>query len=450
MCYIFVRLATQIGTQLTNVLYILDEPSIGLHQRDNLKLIKSLKHLRDLGNSIIVVEHDKDMIKESDFIIDLGPGAGSLGGEIVSMGDYNTLLKNDYSTAAFLKGIKQIKIPKVRRKGNGNSLVIIGAQGNNLKNIDVEIPLGLTCCITGVSGSGKSTLINNTLYPILNQHFFRAERKPLLHNRLEGLEFLDKVIAVDQSPIGRTPRSNPATYTGCFSEIRNLFAQLPESKNRGYGAGRFSFNVIGGRCEGCKGGGAKTVEMSFLPDIEIHCEDCNGKRYNRETLEIRYKGKNISDILNLTINQAKDFFQNIPKIYRKIKTLQDVGLGYVCLGQSATTLSGGEAQRIKLASELSKKSTGNTFYILDEPTTGLHFEDVQVLLSVINRIVDKGNSVLIIEHNMEVIKVADYIIDMGPEGGEKGGELVCKGTPEEIINFQNSYTARYLAKELDR
>ena len=443
-----IRLATQIGTQLTNVLYILDEPSIGLHQRDNLKLITSLKKLRDIGNSVIVVEHDKDMIKQSDFIVDLGPGAGIHGGEVVSIGDYKTILKDNHITADYLNGKQQIKIPKKRRKGNGKSLIIKGARGHNLKNIDVTIPLGLMCCVTGVSGSGKSTLINETLYPVLNKHFFRGEKEPLAYSSIEGIEHLDKVISVDQSPIGRTPRSNPATYTGVFSDIRNLFSNLPEAKIRGYKVGRFSFNVIGGRCEGCKGGGMKTIEMNFLPDVEVHCEDCNGKRYNRETLEVRFKGKSISDVLNLTINQAVKFFEHVPSIYRKIKTLQDVGLGYISLGQSATTLSGGEAQRIKLASELSKRSTGNTFYILDEPTTGLHFEDVQVLLNVINTIVNKGNTVLIIEHNMEVIKVADYIIDIGPEGGEKGGRVVCNGNPETIVTCKGSYTAKYLKKEL--
>ncbi|KRO63741.1 MAG: ABC-ATPase UvrA, partial [Cryomorphaceae bacterium BACL11 MAG-121015-bin20] len=392
-----IRLATQIGTQLTNVLYILDEPSIGLHQRDNLKLIESLKKLRDIGNSVIVVEHDKDMIKQADFIVDLGPGAGIHGGEVVSQGDYKAILKDNHSTASYLNGTKAIQIPK-RREGNGKFLSLRGAKGNNLKDVDVNIPLGLFCCITGVSGSGKSTLINETLYPILNKHFFRAEKEPLAYKSISGLENIDKVIAVDQSPIGRTPRSNPATYTGVFSDIRSLFASLPEAKIRGYKVGRFSFNVVGGRCEGCGGGGKKIIEMNFLPDVEVHCEECNGKRYNRESLEVRFKGKSISDVLNLTIDQAIEFFNSIPAIYQKIKTLHDVGLGYITLGQSATTLSGGEAQRIKLASELSKRSTGNTFYILDEPTTGLHFEDVQVLLDVINTIVDKGNSVLVIEH----------------------------------------------------
>ena len=442
-----IRLATQIGTQLTNVLYILDEPSIGLHQRDNLKLIESLKKLRDIGNSVIVVEHDKDMIKQADFIVDLGPGAGIHGGEVVSQGDYKAILKDNHSTASYLNGTKAIQIPK-RREGNGKFLSLRGAKGNNLKDVDVNIPLGLFCCITGVSGSGKSTLINETLYPILNKHFFRAEKEPLAYKSISGLENIDKVIAVDQSPIGRTPRSNPATYTGVFSDIRSLFASLPEAKIRGYKVGRFSFNVVGGRCEGCGGGGKKIIEMNFLPDVEVHCEECNGKRYNRESLEVRFKGKSISDVLNLTIDQAIEFFNSIPAIYQKIKTLHDVGLGYITLGQSATTLSGGEAQRIKLASELSKRSTGNTFYILDEPTTGLHFEDVQVLLDVINTIVDKGNSVLVIEHNLDVVKVSDYIIDIGKEGGEKGGYVVANGTPEKLVKCTDSYTAKFLEKEL--
>ena len=443
-----IRLATQIGTQLTNVLYILDEPSIGLHQRDNLKLIDSLKRLRDIGNSVIVVEHDKDMIESADFIVDLGPGAGVHGGEVVSEGDYQTILNDNHTTADYLNGTQKIEVPKKRRKGNGKTLTLKGARGNNLKNIDVEIPLGLLCCVTGVSGSGKSTLINETLYPVLNKHFYRGEKEPLPYKSIHGLEYLDKVIEVDQSPIGRTPRSNPATYTGVFSDIRNLYSNLPEAKIRGYKVGRFSFNVVGGRCEGCKGGGMKIIEMNFLPDVEVHCEDCNGKRYNRETLEVCFKGKSISDVLELTINQAVEFFVAIPSIYRKIKTLQDVGLGYITLGQSATTLSGGEAQRIKLASELSKRSTGNTFYILDEPTTGLHFEDVKVFLKVIDTIVDKGNSVLIIEHNLDVIKMADYIIDIGKEGGQKGGQLLCNGTPEKIVKCKDSYTAKYLKSEL--
>ena len=443
-----IRLATQIGTQLTNVLYILDEPSIGLHQKDNLQLIESLKKLRDLGNSVIVVEHDKDMIKQADFIVDLGPGAGIHGGEVVAKGSYSKIKENDYVTTAYLNGSKKIQIPKKRRNGNGKSLKIEGASGNNLKNIDIQIPLGLLCCITGVSGSGKSTLINETLYPILNKYFFRGEKEPLPYSSISGLKNIDKVISVDQSPIGRTPRSNPATYTGVFSEIRKLFANLPEAKIRGYQAGRFSFNVVGGRCEGCRGGGMKTIEMNFLPDVEVPCEDCSGKRYNRESLEIRFKGKSISDVLNLTIDQAVLFFNKLPAIFQKIKTLQEVGLGYITLGQSATTFSGGEAQRIKLATELSKRSTGNTFYILDEPTTGLHFEDIQVLLDVINTIVDKGNSVLVIEHNLDVIKVCDEIIDLGKDGGEQGGYVTGFGKPEAFVKQKNSYTAEYLEKEL--
>ena len=443
-----IRLATQIGTRLTNVLYILDEPSIGLHQRDNLKLIISLKKLRDLGNSVIVVEHDKDMMKQADFIVDLGPGAGIHGGDIVSKGVYTEILKDKCITADYLNGNREIKIPRKRRIGNGKFLSIKGASGNNLKNINVDIPLGLFCCITGVSGSGKSTLINETIYPILNKYLFRGEKEPLAYESILGIENIDKVISVDQSPIGRTPRSNPATYTGVFSDIRNLFANTPESKIRGFKAGRFSFNVVGGRCEGCKGGGKKTIEMNFLPDIEVHCEECNGKRYNRDCLEIKFKGKSIADVLDFTIDQAVEFFKKLPSIYQKLKTLQDVGLGYITLGQSATTLSGGEAQRIKLASELSKRSTGNTFYILDEPTTGLHFEDIKILLTVINTIVEKGNSVIVIEHNLDVIKSADYIIDIGSEGGEGGGCIVCNGKPEEIVKCKNSYTGMFLQEEL--
>jgi|TARA_B110000238_G_scaffold80047_1_gene88068 excinuclease ABC subunit A len=443
-----IRLATQIGSQLTNVLYILDEPSIGLHQRDNLKLIDSLKKLRDLGNSIIVVEHDKDMIENSDFIVDIGPHAGVHGGEIVSVGSIDDIINDNQITSDYLTGRKKIEIPQIRRKGNGKFLKLSSAQGNNLKKVDLNIPLGLLCCVTGVSGSGKSTLINETLYPILNKHFFRAEKNPLKFAEIDGLDNIDKVIEINQSAIGRTPRSNPATYTGVFGDIRSLFASLPESKVRGYKIGRFSFNVIGGRCEGCRGGGMKTIEMNFLPDVLVHCEDCNSRRYNNETLEVKYKGKSISDILDLTINQAVDFFEHIPSINRKISTIKDVGLGYITLGQSATTLSGGEAQRIKLAAELSKRSTGNTFYILDEPTTGLHFDDVKVFLNVIYSIVDKGNSVLIIEHNMDVIKVADHIIDLGPEGGDGGGEIVCQGTPEQIIKSSKGYTSSFLKKEL--
>ncbi len=444
-----IRLATQVGAKLTNVLYILDEPSIGLHQRDNLKLIDSLKKLRDIGNSVIVVEHDKEMIQNSDYIVDLGPDAGHNGGQIINAGKYDSIIKENSITSEFLNGHRNIYVPNFRRKGNGKYLKLFGANGNNLKKIDVKIPLGLICCVTGVSGSGKSTLINDTLYPILNKHFFRSEKEPLSYSKIEGIDYIDKVIAINQSPIGRTPRSNPATYTGVFSLIRDIFSMLPESIIRSYKSGRFSFNVKGGRCEICKGGGKKTIEMNFLANIDVECEGCYGKRYNQQTLEILYKGKSISDILDLSVDQAVVFFQKIPNIFRIVKTLQDVGLGYIKLGQSSTTLSGGEAQRIKLASELSKKHTGNTFYILDEPTTGLHFEDVEVLLSVINSIVDKGNSVLIIEHNMDVIKSADYIIDIGPEGGKKGGKVICNGIPEDIVKVNNSYTAKYLFKELN-
>jgi excinuclease ABC subunit A len=443
-----IRLATQIGSQLTGVLYILDEPSIGLHQRDNHKLIHALKDLRDIGNSVIVVEHDKDTILAADYVIDIGPGAGRHGGQIVAKGNPETLLQYKTCTTAYLSGKKKINIPKIRRKGNGKKLFLKGVKGNNLKNIDVEFPLGKFICITGVSGSGKSTLINETLYPILSQHFYHSVKNPLEFQSIEGIEHIDKVIEIDQSPIGRTPRSNPVTYTKVFDEIRKLFGQLPESKIRGYKPGRFSFNVKGGRCEKCKGAGVQTIEMNFLPDVYVLCEDCQGKRYNRETLEIRYKGKSINDVLNLTINQAVEFFENIPAIVHKLKTLQDVGLGYLTLGQSSTTLSGGEAQRVKLASELSKKDTGKTLYILDEPTTGLHFEDVNVLLNVLNKLVNKGNTVIVIEHNMEVIKVADHIIDLGPEGGEKGGTIICTGTPEEIIKNTKSYTAKFLRLEI--
>ena len=442
-----IRLATQIGAQLTNVLYILDEPSIGLHQKDNQKLISSLKNLRDIGNSIIVVEHDKNMIESSDFIVDLGPQAGIHGGEIVAKGDLQQILKNKNLTARYLKKQLKIEVPK-RRKENGKTLQLFGAKGHNLKSVDLKIPLGVFACVTGVSGSGKSTLINETLYPILNKYFYRGVKTPLPYEKIKGVENIDKVIEVDQSPIGRTPRSNPATYTGVFSHIRNLYANLPESKIRAYKVGRYSFNVKGGRCENCEGAGLKTIEMNFLPDVLVHCELCNGKRYNRETLEIRYKGKSIADVLGMTINQSVEFFKPIPAIYRKIKTLQDVGLGYIALGQSSTTLSGGEAQRIKLAAELSKKNTGKTFYILDEPTTGLHFHDVKVFLEVIQKLVNKGNTVIIIEHNMDVIKSADYIIDMGPEGGEKGGQIICNGTPEEIVKCKESFTGEYLKREL--
>ena len=443
-----IRLATQIGSQLVGVLYILDEPSIGLHQRDNAKLIHSLEQLRDIGNSVIVVEHDKDMIEQADYVIDIGPKAGKYGGEIISIGTPAETLQSNTITAQYLNGKMKLEIPKKRREGNGNFLKLTGATGNNLKNVSIDLPLGKMICITGVSGSGKSTLINETLYPILNAYYFNGVKKPQPYKKIEGLEHIDKVIDIDQSPIGRTPRSNPATYTEVFSEIRNLFTMTSESMIRGYKAGRFSFNVKGGRCETCEGSGVRTIEMNFLPDVYVECESCQGKRFNRETLEIRYKGKSISDVLNMTIDEAVPFFENIPKIYRKVKTLQDVGLGYITLGQQSTTLSGGEAQRIKLAGELSKKDTGNTFYILDEPTTGLHFEDIRVLMEVINKLVDKGNTILIIEHNMDVIKLADYIIDIGPEGGKGGGEVVAKGTPEEISKNKKSYTAQFLKKEL--
>ena len=443
-----IRLATQIGSQLVGVLYILDEPSIGLHQRDNEKLINSLVKLRDVGNSVLVVEHDKDMIEHADFVFDIGPGAGRHGGEIVSEGTFEDLKNHNTLTADYLTGRKEISIPKKRRKGNGNKIKLTGATGNNLKNVSVEFPLGKMICVTGVSGSGKSTLINETLYPILNKHIYRGVKKPMPYKKITGLEHIDKVIDIDQSPIGRTPRSNPATYTGTFGEIRSLFAKTPEAAIRGYKPGRFSFNVKGGRCETCQGGGVRVIEMNFLPDVHVECETCQGKRFNRETLEIRYKGKSISDILNMTINEATDFFELIPKIYRKLKTIKDVGLGYITLGQQSTTLSGGEAQRIKLASELSKRDTGNTFYILDEPTTGLHFEDIRVLMEVLNKLADKGNTVLIIEHNMDVIKLADYIIDIGMEGGKKGGEVLATGTPEQVAKHKTSYTAKFLKKEL--
>ena len=443
-----IRLATQIGSQLVNVLYILDEPSIGLHQRDNERLISSLKKLRDTGNTVIVVEHDKDMMLAADYIVDLGPRAGRLGGELVFAGTPDEILKSDTLTADYLTGKKKIEIPESIRSGNGTFLTIKGAKGNNLKNVDVTFPLGKMICVTGVSGSGKSSLINETLQPILSQHFYRSLKDPLEYSTIEGIDNLDKVVQVDQSPIGRTPRSNPATYTGVFSDIRNLFASLPEAKIRGYKTGRFSFNTAGGRCETCGGNGYKTIEMNFLPDVFVPCESCYGKRYNRETLEVRFKGKSIAGVLNMTINQAVEFFENQQNILNKIKTLQDVGLGYVKLGQSSTTLSGGESQRVKLATELSKKDTGKTLYILDEPTTGLHFEDIRVLLKVLNRLVDKGNTVIIIEHNLDVIKVADYIIDIGPEGGNRGGYIICTGTPQEIIQNKKSETGRFLKKEL--
>ena len=442
-----IRLATQIGSQLVGVLYILDEPSIGLHQRDNERLIDSLTALRDIGNSVVVVEHDKDMIERADYVIDLGPHAGKNGGEIISKGNPQEILSDQSLTADYLTGKKSIIIPSERRKGNGKKLQLKGCKGNNLKNVDLEIPLGLMIGVTGVSGSGKSTLINETLYPILNAHYYNGVKKPLEYSSIKGLENLDKVVDVNQSPIGRTPRSNPATYTGVFSEIRSLFTQTPEAQIRGYKPGRFSFNVTGGRCETCMGGGLKVIEMNFLPDVYVECESCQGKRFNRETLEIRYKGKSIADVLQMTINQACDFFEPIPKIYRKLKTLQDVGLGYIALGQSSTTLSGGEAQRIKLATELAKRDTGNTLYILDEPTTGLHFEDIRVLLEVLNHLTEKGNTVLIIEHNLDVIKQVDHIIDIGPEGGKGGGTIIAQGTPEDILEVKGSHTAHYLKKE---
>lgn len=443
-----IRLATQIGSQLVNVLYILDEPSIGLHQRDNDRLIKSLKELRDLGNTVIVVEHDKDMMLSADYIVDIGPKAGRKGGEVVFQGKPDEMLKQHTITSQYLNGEMKIEVPAERRKGNGKYIILKGASGNNLKNIDVEFPLGKLIVVTGVSGSGKSTLINETLQPILSQHFYRSLKKPMPYKSIEGIEHIDKVVNVDQSPLGRTPRSNPATYTGVFSDIRSLFVNLPEAKIRGYKPGRFSFNVKGGRCEACGGNGYKTIEMRFLPDIMIPCEVCHGKRYNRETLEVRYKGKSIADVLDMTINQAVEFFENIPDILRKIKTIQDVGLGYIKLGQPSTTLSGGESQRVKLATELSKRDTGKTLYILDEPTTGLHFEDIRILMNVLQELVDRGNTVIIIEHNLDVIKLADYIIDMGPEGGRNGGTVLATGTPEEVAESTKGFTPRFLKKEL--
>jgi excinuclease ABC subunit A len=445
-----IRLATQIGTELINVLYVLDEPSIGLHQRDNTKLIQSLKRLRDVGNSVLVVEHDKEMIEAADFIVDIGPGAGFFGGNIVSAGDLNSVLTSNSLTAQYLNGTRKIEVPKSRRKGNGQHLTLKGANGHNLKNVNFSIPLGTFTCVTGVSGSGKSSLINQTLYPLMMNHFHQDIRKPLSYKSIEGLENLDKVIEIDQNPIGRTPRSNPVTYTKVFDEIRSLFAALPESQIRGYKAGRFSFNVAGGKCETCNGGGLKLIEMNFLPDVYVECETCNGKRYNPETLEVRYKGKSISDVLNMTIEESVPFFEKHPKIYRTLHTLQQVGLGYIKLGQSSTTLSGGEAQRIKLATELAKKATGKTIYILDEPSTGLHFEDIRMLLDVLQRLVDEGNTVLVIEHNMDIIKIADHIIDLGPEGGFRGGEILFTGTPEQMIKKAKgkSYTAKYLDIEL--
>jgi len=445
-----IRLATQIGSQLVNVLYILDEPSIGLHHRDNLRLIHSLQQLRDTGNSVVVVEHDRDMMLQADYLIDMGPLAGIHGGEVVSAGLPSEVLKSDSLTAQYLTGKKKIEVPATRRPGNGKFLTIKGASGNNLKNIDVEFPLGKFICVTGVSGSGKSTLINETLQPILSQYFYKSLLDPLAYSSIEGIDNIDKVVQVDQSPIGRTPRSNPVTYTGVFTDIRNLFVLLPEAKIRGYKPGRFSFNVKGGRCEECQGAGMKVIEMNFLPDVYVHCDKCNGKRYNRETLEVRFKGKSISDVLDMTINQGVEFFESIPAIVHRLRTIQEVGLGYITLGQASTTLSGGESQRVKLATELSKRDTGMTLYILDEPTTGLHFEDIRVLLEVLNKLVDKGNTVIVIEHNMEVIKVADYIIDIGPEGGKDGGQLLCSGSPEAVIKMNKSYTAKYLKEEMGR
>ncbi|WP_316842883.1 excinuclease ABC subunit UvrA [Pedobacter gandavensis] len=443
-----IRLATQIGSQLMNVMYILDEPSIGLHQRDNERLIGALKNLRDLGNTVLVVEHDKDMILEADHVIDVGPAAGVRGGEIVAQGTPAEILKSDTLTAAYLNGKKGIEVPKKRRKGTGHKLSIIKASGHNLKDVSVDFPLGKFIAVTGVSGSGKSSLITETLYPILNHHFFRAKKHPLPYEKISGIKEIDKVIEIDQAPIGRTPRSNPSTYTGVFSDIRNLFVQLPEAKIRGYKPGRFSFNVKGGRCETCQGGGMKVIEMNFLPDVQVPCEECGGKRYNRETLEVRYRSKSISDVLDMSIEEACDFFENMPVIYRKIKTLKDVGLGYITLGQSSTTLSGGEAQRVKLATELSKKDTGKTFYILDEPTTGLHFEDINVLLGVLNELVEKGNTVLVIEHNLDVVKVADWVIDLGEEGGIGGGRIIFEGTPEGLVQNPISLTGKFLKKEM--
>ena len=444
-----IRLATQIGTQLTGVLYIMDEPSIGLHQRDNVKLIQALKDLRDIGNSVIVVEHDKDMMLASDHVIDIGPGAGRFGGEVIAQGTPQKLMATKGKTVAYLKGEQNIEVPTQRREGNGNTISLIGCTGHNLNNVSVDFPLGKMICVTGVSGSGKSSLIHGTLYPLLMNHSFHSSREPLPYKEIKGLEHIDKVIEVDQSPIGRTPRSNPATYTGVFSDIRALFTDLPESKIRGYKPGRFSFNVKGGRCESCEGGGLRVIEMDFMPSIHVKCETCKGKRYNRETLEVRYKGKSIADVLEMTVNEATDFFESVPNIVRKIRTLKDVGLGYITLGQHATTLSGGEAQRVKLATELSKRDTGKTFYILDEPSTGLHFEDIKMLLDVLNKLADKGNTVLIIEHNLDIIKVVDHIIDLGPEGGKGGGEILTVGTPEEVAKVTKGHTTAFLKAELE-
>ena len=445
-----IRLATQIGSQLVNVLYILDEPSIGLHQRDNERLIRSLKELRDLGNTVIVVEHDEDMMRQADYIVDIGPKAGRKGGEVVFQGTIDEMLRTETITAQYLNGKMKIDVPKERRKGNGKMLTLKGCRGNNLKNVDVEFPLGKLIVVTGVSGSGKSTLINETLYPILSKHFYRSLQAPMPYDSIEGLKYIDKVVNVDQSPIGRTPRSNPATYTGVFSDIRSLFVNLPEAQIRGYKPGRFSFNVKGGRCETCGGNGYKTIEMNFLPNIQVPCEECHGKRYNRETLEVKYKGKSIADVLDMTINQAVEFFENVPDILRKIKTIQDVGLGYIKLGQPSTTLSGGESQRVKLATELSKKDTGKTLYILDEPTTGLHFEDIRILMNVLQTLVDRGNTVIVIEHNMDVIKLADHIIDMGPEGGRGGGTILTTGTPEQVAKSKKGFTPAFLKEALKK
>jgi excinuclease ABC subunit A len=442
-----IRLATQIGSQLTGITYILDEPSIGLHQRDNEKLIQALRELADIGNTVLVVEHDKDIMLASDYLMDLGPKAGKFGGEIVAEGTPEEFLRQKSITADYLSGRTAIEIPKKRRKGSGKKLKLIGARGNNLKNVTLEIPLGKFICVTGVSGSGKSTLINDTVYPILRQHFYNSVQKPLEYDSIEGIDLLDKVIEIDQEPIGRTPRSNPVTFVGLFDEIRKLLSETPEAKIRGYKPGRFSFNVSGGRCDTCDGSGMREIEMQFLPNVEVECESCKGKRYNRETLEVRYRGKSISDVLDMSIEEAVAFFEPIPSIYRKIKTLQEVGLGYIRLGQASTTLSGGEAQRVKLATELSKKDTGNTFYILEEPTTGLHFEDINVLLGVLNRLVDQGNTILVIEHNLDVVKVSDWVIDLGPEGGSGGGEILFKGTPEQLIKNEKSHTGRFLKME---
>jgi excinuclease ABC subunit A len=444
-----IRLATQIGSQLQGITYILDEPSIGLHQRDNHRLIEALKNLRDIGNSVLVVEHDKDIMLASDYLVDIGPKAGKHGGQIVAQGTPQQVLASNSDTAQYLSGKKKIAVPAERRKGNGKLIELKGVSGNNLKDVSVKFPLGKLIVVSGVSGSGKSTLINETLYPLLSKHCYNSKMPIQEYKSIKGLENIDKVIEIDQSPIGRTPRSNPATYCGFFTDIRTLFASVPEAKIRGYTAGRFSFNVKTGRCEVCEGGGMKVIEMNFLPDVYVHCEKCNGKRYNRETLEIRYKGKSISDVLDMTVDEACEFFNAVPWMFRKIKVLQDVGLGYITLGQSAVTLSGGEAQRVKLSTELGKKDTGKTFYILDEPTTGLHFQDIKLLIDVVNKLVDRGNSVLIIEHNLDVIKMADYIIDLGPEGGDGGGQILFEGTPEEMINIKNSHTAKFLKIEME-